>query len=119
MKRNQADAGDPPATTTITPLSDVRAIDLASSFIAETLVFSVAVLAVTVEAYRKRLDDREKAAEQEMARKVLEERLQWFEAELDRVRRFTSIPPPPAEPVPLEKPKAKSWWTRLLSKISD
>jgi predicted RNase H-like nuclease (RuvC/YqgF family) len=95
LKRRQAEVQRPEPN--IMPLDDKRAIDLAASFISESIIFGAAVAAVVAETYRKRLDDTEKRAitkEQqdklENTLKSLEEQIKDLKDRLERQEKATT-----------------------------
>ena len=56
---------------------------MAANFIGESILFSAAVLAVTAEAYRKKLDENAKEKQAELNKQILEDRIQKLERALE------------------------------------
>lgn len=83
LKRKQADVSRPGIA--ITPLEDQKAVELAANFIGESIIFSVAVLAVVAEAYRKRLEDQTKQEQSSKARAELEARIDVLERQISQL----------------------------------
>ena len=67
-------------------MDDQRAIDLAANFIGESIIFSVAVLVVTIEAYRKRIEDREKHEQAAQTQAALELRIAKIEEQMQEMQ---------------------------------
>ena len=88
----------------IRPLSDARAIELGANFFSEAFIFGVAVSLLLLENYRSS----RKASNR---RDEVQERLDYLEVEVDRLRHQHNLPELEALNERLKKAKeARSWW---------
>ena len=79
------------ADPAIMPLDDNRATDLAANFIGESIIFSVAAMALLLETYRKKLEDLAKDEYNRNQAQLISDRIAALEAKLSSLKPDRSV----------------------------